>query len=134
MIFSPTLPLSKLGDVPKLNVEPADALERSPYPELLVLAFFNPPSEFLCLVVDSRFVFCANPLTSDVEVDVDNGIASTPDKSLVLEGSLSNTLDVGVYVGNGKLLLEGVCAGVTTGDPRSRSNADNELVLGVFPW
>ena len=98
----------------------------------------NPP---WCVSAILRFFFGGSGTSDDlsgavvdVEVDVDNGIASTPDKSLVLEGSLSNTLDVGVYVGNGKLLLEGVCAGVTTGDPRSRSNADNELVLGVFPW
>lgn len=70
-------------------MEPAEARERRPYPELLVVFdFFKPPSEFRCLAVDSRLALCAR-FTSDVEVEAESGLGGKL-LTLAVDGGAGN--------------------------------------------
>lgn len=127
MRLLPPVPFSRLGDAPSGELTPSDCLVRTPYPELLALAFLIPLSELLCFT--SRFVLlsAAFPLMSDVEADVDNGLGGR---------LLTRGFDLGGF-GNAPMLvvlrtvLPGVGIAEEGGDVVAEPGFDIVVVLRV---
>lgn len=83
-LLSP-VPLSKLGELTRLDAAPADCRARTPYPELLAFGFLIPLSELRCLAGSRRLPCVMAPLMSESEVEVDSGLGGRLDTRGLLD-------------------------------------------------